>query len=71
MIDYEYNMQSGRISEDNAKLFERWLVSLLRWFQINRICGPELDSERVVCMAVFLQGNALTWFNDNVVGMDH
>jgi hypothetical protein len=51
--------------------FERWLVSLLRWFQINQVCGPELDSELVICMAVFLQGDALMWFNGNINGMDH
>ena len=46
-------------------------MGLLQWFHINRYCGPELDDDHVACVPIFLQGAALTWFNNNIEGMDH
>jgi hypothetical protein len=57
--------------EEDVEVFERWLTSLLRWFRINRYGGPDLDEDRVVCTAMFLEGTALTWYNDNVDGGGH
>jgi hypothetical protein len=51
--------------EEDVKVFKGWLTSLLRWFHINRYGGPDLDKDHVVCMAMFLQGTALMWYNVN------
>lgn len=58
--------------EEDVKVFEGWLASLsLRWFCINRYGRPDLDEDCVVCMAMFLRGTALMWYNDNVDGESH
>ena len=57
-------------SEEDGEEFKRWLRSLLRWFRVNRYCGQEYDEDRVVCTTLFLQGSALTWYNDNVDVLD-
>jgi hypothetical protein len=57
--------------EIDTEVFNRWLVGLLRWFRVNRYCGMEYDRERVVCMAMYLEGTAATWYDDNVNGLDH
>ena len=57
-------------SEEDAGEFQRWLQSLLRWFRVNRYCGPEYNEDRVVCAPLFLQGSALTWYNNNVDVLD-
>jgi hypothetical protein len=41
--------------EEDAEIFDRWLIGLLRWFRVNRYCGMELDKERVVCTALYLE----------------
>jgi hypothetical protein len=51
--------------------FERWLNALLRWLKVNKICGPELDSDRMEFTAMFLENTALTWFEDSVDGAYH
>jgi hypothetical protein len=55
----------------DAEVFDKWLVGLLRWFQVNRYCGMEFDKERVVCTALYLEDTTITWYDDNVDGMDH
>ena len=57
-------------SEEDAEEFERWLRTLLRWFRVNRYCGQEYNEDCVVCAALFLQGSALTWYNDNMNVLD-
>jgi len=51
--------------------FEWWLKNLLRWYHINRYYGMEHDEDHVSCMALFLQGDALHWYDDNVDGINH
>ena len=53
----------------DTKEFEHWLSTLLQWLKVNKVCGPELDSERVEFAAIHLEGIALTWFEDNVDGV--
>jgi hypothetical protein len=31
----------------------------------------EFDKEQVVCIALYLEGTMITWYNDNVDSMDH
>jgi hypothetical protein len=57
--------------EGDAEVFDKWLVGLLRWFQVNRYCGMEFDKEQVVCTALYLEDTAITWYDDNVDSMDH
>ena len=57
--------------EVDTEAFDRWLVSLLRWFQVNRYCGVDYDKACVVRMALYLNSTAATWYNDNVDGIDH
>ena len=38
---------------------------------MNHYCGSEFDEDHVVCTALFLQGQVLMWYSDNVDGMDH
>jgi hypothetical protein len=33
---------------------------------VNKVCGPEYDSEWIEYTAMFLENNALSWFEDNV-----
>jgi len=58
-------------SEEDAEQFEGWLKNLLRWYCINRYCGMEHDEDCISCMALFLQGDALHWYNDNIDGINH
>jgi hypothetical protein len=58
-------------NEEDAEVFDRCLTSLLKWLRINKYCGQNLDKNHIVCMAIFLQGPALIWSNNNVDGMDH
>jgi len=53
-------------SEEGAEKFEGWLKNLLRWY-----CSMEHDKDCISCMALFLQGDALCWYNDNVDGINH
>jgi hypothetical protein len=48
--------------------FERWLNTLLWWLKVNKIWGPELDSDRIRFTAMFLENTALTWFEDSIDG---
>ena len=41
--------------EENIEAFEGWLGNILRWFSINRYCGPDFDGDHVVCTAMFLE----------------
>jgi len=50
--------------EEDAKKFEGW-------YHINRYCGMEHDKDRISCMALFLQGDMLCWYDDNVNGINH
>jgi len=58
-------------SEEDAKTFEGWLKNLLRWYRINRYCGMEHDKDHISCMALFLQGDVLCWYDDNVDAINH
>ena len=57
--------------EENIEAFEGWLGNILRWFSINRYCGPDCDEDRVVCTAMFLKDAASTWYGDNVDNGSH
>ena len=46
--------------------FETWLHDLLRFMRIHRVCGPELDEERVILTGSYLSEIAATWYFDNV-----
>jgi hypothetical protein len=48
--------------------FEHWLNALLWWLKVNKICGPELDSDCIEFTAMFLENTALTWFVDSIDG---
>jgi len=54
----------------DAEVFKGWLKNLLRWYCINRYCGMEHDEDHVSCTALFLQGNALHWYDNNVDGIN-
>jgi len=53
----------------DTETFERWLNSLLRWLRVGKVCGSELDSERIEYTGMYLEGTALSWFEDNVDGV--
>jgi hypothetical protein len=57
--------------EGDTKVFDKWLVGLLRWFQVNRYWRMEFNKKWVVCMALYLEDTMITWYNDNMDGMDH
>jgi len=57
--------------EEDTKKFEGWLKNLLRWYRINRYCGMEHDEDHISCTALFLQGNTLHWYDDNIDGINH
>ena len=50
-------------------MFEHWLNTLLRWLKVSKISGPDLDAERIEYTGMYLEGIALTWFEDNVDGV--
>jgi hypothetical protein len=52
----------------DSEEFEHWLSSLLRWLKVNKICGPENDSDHIEFTAMFLEDTASVWFKDNVDG---
>jgi hypothetical protein len=51
------------IGEEDAEIFDRWLIGLLRWFWVNQYCRMELDKEHVVCMALYLEDVAVAWYD--------
>jgi len=57
--------------EEDANVFEGWSKNLLRWYCINRYCSMEHDEDRISCTALFLQGDALCWYDDNVDGINY
>jgi len=57
--------------EEDAEKFEGWLKNLLRWYCINKYCSMEHDKDCISCTALFLQGNTLCWYDDNVDGINH
>jgi len=57
--------------KEDAEKFEGWLKNLLRWYHINRYCSMEHDEDRISCTALFLQGNALCWYDNNINGINH
>jgi len=57
--------------KEDAKNFEGWLKNLLRWYHINRYCSMEHDEDHISCTALFLQGNMLHWYDDNIDGINH
>ena len=52
--------------EDNLEVFDRWLMGLMRYFRLLRICGDELDEERVVILGDALTGTAASWYSQEV-----
>jgi hypothetical protein len=54
--------------EGDSEVYERWLSTLLRWLRMNKICGAEYDEEHIVYILMYLEGDALLWFNDNIDG---
>ena len=46
--------------------FKCWLNILLQWLKVNKICGPELDSDHMEFVVMFLENTALTWFEDSI-----
>ena len=42
--------------------FERWLVQLLKLYQINKMCGRKADFLRVVSIGRYLSGEASEWY---------
>jgi hypothetical protein len=55
----------------DTKEFERWLNHILRWLKVNKICRSENDSDWIEYTAMFLENNALSWFEDDVDGAYH
>jgi hypothetical protein len=53
----------------DVDVFERWLMSLLQWMVVNRMCGDACDATRTTVLGMFLQGKALDWYNDEVAGI--
>jgi Zinc knuckle len=54
--------------KDDLIAWERWFDSLLTYFYLNRVVGPELDSQRVLLTGTRLTGNAATWFAQEITG---
>jgi hypothetical protein len=54
--------------EGDTKVYERWLSTLLRWLHVNKICRAEYDEECIVYVPMYLEGDVLSWFNDNIDG---
>jgi hypothetical protein len=52
--------------DDNIQKFEVWLMSLLRYLRILRVCGDELEDERIILMGESLSGLAAEWYNQEV-----
>jgi len=52
--------------KNDLAIFETWLHDILRFMRIHRVCGPELDEERVILTGSYLSDIAATWFFDNV-----
>jgi hypothetical protein len=54
--------------EGDTEVYESWLSTLLRWLRVNKICGAEFDEERIVYVPMYLEGDVLLWFNNNIDG---
>ncbi|KAI0737519.1 hypothetical protein C8Q80DRAFT_1125296 [Daedaleopsis nitida] len=51
---------------DDAEEFMTWLRALLRWLEIHRVVGPDLDGDRVTVLGQFLTGAAMDWYDETV-----
>src|SRR6201999_892645 len=54
----------------NINMFEDWLHLVLRWLSLNCVGGPNQDSTRRAIIPMFLEGEALAWFNEEVDGIN-
>jgi hypothetical protein len=52
--------------DNDIEVFETWLSSLLRWFHVYNMTGPQKDSVRVDLSRTTLTGLATTWYTDEV-----
>ncbi|KAK7678118.1 hypothetical protein QCA50_018911 [Cerrena zonata] len=49
--------------KDDIDIFDSWMSQICQWMRLARLCGPELDSERVDVLGTLLTGDALQWYN--------
>ncbi|TFK78139.1 hypothetical protein K466DRAFT_571029, partial [Polyporus arcularius HHB13444] len=54
---------SGR---DDVDEFMSWLKLLLRWMELSRVAGPELDGYRVNLLGQFLVNAARDWYDETI-----
>lgn len=57
--------------KDDAEDFMSWLKLLLRWMELSRIVGPDLDGVRVNLLGQFLIGAAREWYDEIVDNIAH
>jgi hypothetical protein len=51
---------------DSIAEFEEWLGNVLRYYRLLRMCGRDLNSERVVYLGTMLKNKALDWYTQEV-----
>jgi hypothetical protein len=52
--------------EDDVDAFETYVRSLLRFFRLGRLVGPEFEDDRVSMLGETLSGRARTWFDREI-----
>ncbi|KAF9251459.1 hypothetical protein L218DRAFT_1010514, partial [Marasmius fiardii PR-910] len=70
---YVEGLKSIKISEPehykgqaDVEIFEEWLLKVLRWMAVNRMCGPKADKIRVQTIGMLLSDKGARWFDDEV-----
>ncbi|KAI0027052.1 hypothetical protein K488DRAFT_91406 [Vararia minispora EC-137] len=52
--------------KDDAEAFERWTASIVRWFKLARVVGPDKEETRMALLGEVLEGEASEHYYDRV-----
>jgi hypothetical protein len=53
---------------NDIEVFDNWLRTVLRYFQLSKMCGRKYDTLRVTHTGQFLKDTAAAWFRNTVEG---
>ncbi|KAI0088964.1 hypothetical protein BDY19DRAFT_993774 [Irpex rosettiformis] len=59
-------MPSAYEGQDDINAFQDWVIDITRFFQLTRMVGRQMDSQRVMVMGDMLKGEAARWYNTEV-----
>ena len=75
-LNYPDDFKGAKVSppedyngKNDIEVFDNWLRSVLRYFQLTKMCGPDYDPIRVTHVGNYLKDTAAIWFRNTVENM--